>query len=98
MDLNLPDSSATEALGQALARSLPGAVRMDAVPTAGKRVSAPRQCSEPSGWKACDATAASYPQQPSTHNSLDATTAQAPPCAKQRSTHNTLDSLVPTIA
>jgi len=33
MDLNLPDSSATEALGQALARSLPGAVRMDAVPT-----------------------------------------------------------------
>src|SRR5712671_2767612 len=33
MDLNLPDSSATEALGQALARSLPGAVRADAVPT-----------------------------------------------------------------
>jgi len=33
MDLNLPDSSATEALGQALARSLPGAVRVDAVPT-----------------------------------------------------------------
>jgi len=33
MDLNLPDSRATEALGQALARSLPGAVRIGAVPT-----------------------------------------------------------------
>src|SRR5580704_15241692 len=31
MDLNLPDSSATEAPGQALARSLPGAVRTGAV-------------------------------------------------------------------
>jgi tRNA threonylcarbamoyladenosine biosynthesis protein TsaE len=31
MDFNLPDSSVTEALGQALARSLPGAVRIDAV-------------------------------------------------------------------
>jgi len=33
MDLNLPDSSVTEALGQALARSLPDAVRTVAVPT-----------------------------------------------------------------
>jgi len=33
MDLNLPDSGVTEALGQALARSLPGAVRLDTVPT-----------------------------------------------------------------
>jgi tRNA threonylcarbamoyladenosine biosynthesis protein TsaE len=33
MDFNLPDSSATEALGGALARSLPGAVRTDGVQT-----------------------------------------------------------------
>jgi tRNA threonylcarbamoyladenosine biosynthesis protein TsaE len=33
MDFNLPDSSVTEALGRALARSLPGAVRTDAVQT-----------------------------------------------------------------
>jgi tRNA threonylcarbamoyladenosine biosynthesis protein TsaE len=33
MDLNLPDSGATEALGHALARSFPGAVRTAAVQT-----------------------------------------------------------------
>jgi tRNA threonylcarbamoyladenosine biosynthesis protein TsaE len=33
MDLNLPDSSATEALGHALARAFPGAVRTAAVQT-----------------------------------------------------------------
>jgi tRNA threonylcarbamoyladenosine biosynthesis protein TsaE len=33
MDLNLPDSSVTEALGRALARSLPGVVRTGAAQT-----------------------------------------------------------------
>src|SRR5258708_26555217 len=33
MDFSLPDSSFTEALGQALARSLPGAVHTGAIPT-----------------------------------------------------------------
>jgi tRNA threonylcarbamoyladenosine biosynthesis protein TsaE len=33
MDFNLPDSSATEALGQALARSLPGTVHTGAAPS-----------------------------------------------------------------
>jgi tRNA threonylcarbamoyladenosine biosynthesis protein TsaE len=40
MDFNLPDSSVTEALGQALARSLPGAVHTGAVPTDGVRTDA----------------------------------------------------------
>jgi tRNA threonylcarbamoyladenosine biosynthesis protein TsaE len=37
IEFNLPDSSVTEALGQALARSLPRAVRTGAVPTGGVR-------------------------------------------------------------
>jgi tRNA threonylcarbamoyladenosine biosynthesis protein TsaE len=40
IEFNLPDSSVTEALGQALARSLPRAVRTGAVPTGGVRTDA----------------------------------------------------------
>jgi tRNA threonylcarbamoyladenosine biosynthesis protein TsaE len=40
MDLNLPDSSVTEALGRALARSLPGAVHTSAVATGAERTDA----------------------------------------------------------
>jgi tRNA threonylcarbamoyladenosine biosynthesis protein TsaE len=40
IEFNLPDSSVTEALGQALARSLPRAVHTGAVPTGGVRTDA----------------------------------------------------------
>jgi tRNA threonylcarbamoyladenosine biosynthesis protein TsaE len=62
MDFNLPDSSVTEALGRALARSLPGAVRTDAVQTGAVPTGAVQTRAVPTGVMPADAvqTGAAY--------------------------------------
>jgi tRNA threonylcarbamoyladenosine biosynthesis protein TsaE len=54
MDFNLPDSSVTEALGRALARSLPGAVRTDAVQTGAVPTGAVQTRAVPTGVMPAD--------------------------------------------